>query len=158
MQNIYNISVLDSLGNKIILERYKGKLLLIVNVASKCRFTPQYKELEILYKTYHNKGLEILGFPSNDFANQEPGTNEEIQSFCTINYGVTFPIYAKIHVVGKNIHPLFTYLTNQKSGFLGKKIKWNFTKFLVDQRGNVVKRFSPATKPKRLTNDIEVYL
>lgn len=145
--------------NEVSLEEYKGKVLLIVNVASKCGFTPQYKELQEIYEAYKEKGLEILGFPCNQFMNQEPGTDQEIKSFCELNYGVTFPVFAKIDVNGSEAHPLFEYLTENAPGLLGSKaVKWNFTKFLVDSNGKVVNRYAPSTKPKDIIKDIEKLL
>lgn len=145
--------------NEVSLEEYKGKVLLIVNVASKCGFTPQYKELQEIYEAYKEKGLEILGFPCNQFMNQEPGTDQEIKSFCELNYGVTFPVFAKIDVNGSEAHPLFEYLTENAPGLLGSKaVKWNFTKFLVNSNGKVVNRYAPSTKPKDIIKDIEELL
>ena len=126
-----------------------------MNTASKCGFTPQFQGLQELYDTYAERGLEILGFPCNQFAGQDPGTNDEIRSFCQINYGVTFPIFEKINVNGKNAAPLYQYLKKQKSGALGSRIQWNFTKFLVDRKGNVVARYAPDVKPEDLKADIE---
>lgn len=133
-----------------------GKVLLIVNTASKCGLTPQYEGLEALYRKYKDSGLEILGFPCNQFRGQEPGSEEEIQSFCSLNYDVSFPLAAKIDVNGENADPLWEYLKEQQKGILGtRKIKWNFTKFLVDRKGNVVARFAPTDKPENLIEDIE---
>jgi glutathione peroxidase len=137
------------------LSDYKGRVLLIVNTASKCGFTPQYKDLQELYEKYHARGLEVLGFPSNQFMGQEPGTNEEVEQFCELNYGVTFPLFAKIDVKGSNAHPLFQYLTKHAPGFLSKEVKWNFTKFLVNKKGDVVKRYAPTTNPKSMAEDVE---
>jgi glutathione peroxidase len=156
--SIYNFTAKTITGEEKSLADYKGKVLLIVNVASKCGFTPQYKGLQELYETYKDKGLEILAFPCNQFLGQEPGTNEEIKEFCERNYGVTFPLFAKIDVNGPNAHPLYQYLTKEAPGFLTGAIKWNFTKFLVDREGNVVKRFAPATKPEELKEEIEKLL
>lgn len=149
MKSIYNIEVQTIAGETITLAPYKGKVLLIVNTASKCGFTGQYDGLQKLYKTYEDKGLVILGFPSNDFMKQEPGTNEEIQSFCKLNYGVTFPMFSKIHVKGSDQHPLYTNLTSKETNpdFSGK-ISWNFNKFLVSPDGKVVARFGSRTKPE----------
>jgi glutathione peroxidase len=158
MDNIYNITIQDAMGQAVSFEQYKGKVVLVVNVASKCGFTPQYEGLEQLYKTYHDRGFVILGFPSNQFASQEPGSNEEIQQFCKLTYDVTFPVMAKIDVNGDEEHPLFTYLKQAQSGLLGSKIKWNFTKFLIDREGNVVKRYAPTVVPEKLNKDIERYL
>ena len=153
--SIYDFTMRDSFGDEIPFSTYEGKVLLIVNTASKCGFTPQFQGLQELYDTYAERGLEILGFPCNQFAGQDPGTNEEIRSFCQINYGVTFPIFEKINVNGKNAAPLYQYLKKQKSGALGSRIQWNFTKFLVDRKGNVVARYAPDVKPEDLKADIE---
>lgn len=156
--SIYDFSVISAKGEKISLEKYKGKVLLIVNTASKCGFTPQYEELEKLYEDLGNEKFEILGFPCNQFAKQEPGNNDEIMQFCKLNYGVTFSIMAKIDVNGENAHPLFKYLKEQSKGILNKNIKWNFTKFLIDSKGNVVDRFAPVTAPKNIKKDIEALI
>jgi glutathione peroxidase len=153
--SIYDFTMRDSFGDDIPLSIYKGKVLLIVNTASKCGFTPQFQGLQELYDTYAQQGLEILGFPCNQFAGQDPGSNEEIRNFCQINYGVTFPIFDKIKVNGKNAAPLYQYLKRQKSGALGSRIQWNFTKFLADRQGNVVARYAPDVKPEDLKADIE---
>jgi len=157
--SIYDIEVKTIEGKTIKLDKYKGRVMLIVNVASKCGFTPQYKGLEDLYLKYHDKGLSILGFPCNQFLSQEPGTNKEIQKFCTLTYGVKFDMFAKINVNGDEAHPLYKYLKDKEPGFMGTKfIKWNFTKFLVDRNGNVIKRYAPSTEPKELEKDIEKLL
>lgn len=156
--SIYDFSVTTAGGEEKSLADYRGKVLLIVNVASKCGFTPQYKGLQKLYETYKDRGLEILGFPSNQFLGQEPGSNEEIQSFCQVNYGVSFPVFAKIDVNGASAHPLYQYLTKEAPGILGGAIKWNFTKFLVDRDGKIVKRFAPNTEPEKMTDKIEELL
>ena len=140
------------------LAQYKGKVLLIVNTATGCGFTPQYEGLQKLYDTYKDKGLVILDFPCNQFANQAPGTIDEINSFCTLNYGTTFPRFAKIDVNGDNESPLYTYLKKQKKGTLGTRIKWNFTKFLIDREGNVVQRYAPADTPESIEKDIVALL
>ena len=159
MANIYDFNVDDIHGKPVALDRYKGKVLLIVNTASKCGFTPQYEGLEALYQKLHGKGLEILGFPCNQFGAQEPGSEKEIESFCEINYGVTFPLFAKIDVNGKSAAPLYQYLKEAKPGLLGSEaIKWNFTKFLVDRNGNVVDRYAPKVEPENLTADVEKLL
>ena len=146
-------------GKETSLQSYQGKALLIVNVASKCGFTPQYDGLEKLYKKYKDQGLEILGFPCNQFGGQEPGTEAEIQNFCSLTYGVDFPMFAKVDVNGANAHPLYKYLTNEKPGILGTEaVKWNFTKFLIDKQGEPVKRFGSADKPESLEKDIEKVL
>src|SRR5699024_1376551 len=137
---------------------YRGKALLIVNTASECGFTPQFEGLQKLYDEYNEKGLEILGFPCNQFGGQDPGSDEEISEFCSMNYGVTFPMFSKVDVKGDQAHPLFRYLTEETKGILVDQIKWNFTKFLVDPDGNVVNRFSPQTKPENITKDIEKVL
>jgi glutathione peroxidase len=159
MATIYDFNVNDIAGKPVALERYRGKVLLIVNTASKCGFTPQYKGLEALHKKYRSQGLEVLGFPCNQFGAQEPGSAEEIESFCEINYGVTFPLFAKIDVNGDDTAPLFRHLKREKPGLLGSEaIKWNFTKFLVDRDGKVVERFAPNTEPAALAADIEKLL
>ncbi len=133
---------------------YKGKTVIVVNTASKCGLTPQYEGLEKLYDTYKNQGLVILGFPCNQFGNQEPGNAEEIEEFCQLNYGVSFPMFAKIEVNGKNTHPIFKYLKSELGGFLGSDIKWNFTKFVIDKTGKPVKRFAPITTPESMEDYI----
>lgn len=152
---VHNYSVKTMSGAEKSLADYKGKVLLIVNTASKCGFTPQFKELQELYDAYKDSGLEVLGFPCNQFGGQDPGSNEEIAQFCEKNYGVTFPMFSKIDVKGDGAHPLFQYLTDEAKGMLTKQIKWNFTKFLVNQEGEVVKRFAPQTKPKQIEKEIE---
>lgn len=152
--NIYEFNADTIEGNNISLEKYKGKVLLIVNTASKCGFTPQYKELEALYQKLGNDKFEVLGFPCNQFANQEPGSNDEIKNFCEINYGVTFQIFDKVDVRGENAHPLFKFLTSEKKGLFGGSVKWNFTKFLIDKNGNVVERFAPTTSPLKIEKQI----
>jgi glutathione peroxidase-family protein len=148
MAKIHEFEAKDITGKARSLSEFAGKVLLIVNVASKCGFTPQYKTLERLYQRYRARGFEVLGFPSNDFARQEPGTDAEIQSFCSVNYGVTFPLFSKIPVNGKDAHPLYAFLTDKKAnnGF-GGKITWNFNKFLVDRGGNVIARFGSKDDP-----------
>jgi glutathione peroxidase len=159
MFSIYDFQVDTIQGEKTTLEPYKGKVLLIVNVASQCGFTRQYDGLEALYRKYKDKGLVVLGFPCNQFGSQEPGTEKEIQNFCRVNFGVTFPMFSKINVNGEDTHPLYQYLKSQKPGLLGTEaIKWNFTKFLVDKEGNVVERFGSSTKPVELEDDIEALL
>jgi glutathione peroxidase len=146
-------------GQEISLGQYEGKVLLIVNTASKCGFTPQYEELQELYDLFNNQGFTVLGFPCNQFMNQEPGSEEEIKSFCEINYKITFPMFAKVDVKGPSAHPLFVYLTEKAPGLLGSKnIKWNFTKFLVDSKGAVIKRYAPSTKPKEIIDDLKKIL
>lgn len=157
--SIYDYQVKDINGNEISMSKYKGKVLLIVNVASKCGFTKQYKGLEQLYKTYKDKDFMVLGFPSNEFSNQEPGDEEEIKKFCSLTYDVNFDMFSKVEVNGENTTPLYEYLKKEKKGIFGsKKIKWNFTKFLVDKNGNVLKRYTPTKKPESLINDIEKLL
>lgn len=157
--NVYDFKAKTINGKEISLGDFKNKVLLIVNVASKCGFTPQYEGLEKLYKDYQTKGLEILGFPCNQFGHQEPGTEAEIQSFCSLTYGVSFPMFAKVDVNGDNAHPLYKYLTHDKPGILGTEaIKWNFTKFLIGKDGEPIKRYGSADKPESLVGDIEAAL
>lgn len=158
MSKIYDFTVKDAAGKEQPLSQFKDKVLLVVNTASNCGFTPQYKELQQLYDAYHEQGLVILAFPCNQFGSQEPGDDAEIQQFCQLNYGVTFPVYAKIDVNGKNAHPLYRYLRSQKKSLLGNAIKWNFTKFLVDRQGNFIERFEPAFKPAQIAPHIEKLL
>lgn len=155
MTTVYDFSAKTITGEDKSLKEYEGKVLVIVNTASKCGFTPQYKELEALYEKYNNQGFEILGFPCNQFMKQEPGTEADIQEFCQMNYGVTFPMFSKIDVKGKNAHPLFQYLTKNTSGVLSSEVKWNFTKFLINKKGEVVNRFAPATSPEKMVKEIE---
>jgi len=156
MASIYDITVNDIHGKPVKLDRYKGKVMLIVNTASQCGFTPQYKGLEKLYEKFHEQGLEILGFPCNQFGQQEPGDEKEIAQFCELNYGVTFPMFAKVDVNGEKAAPVYKYLKAEKPGLLGSEgIKWNFTKFLVDRKGNVVKRYAPNDTPESLAGDVE---
>ena len=155
MASLYDISVDDIHGKPVKLSKYKGKVLLIVNTASECGFTPQYKGLEALHRKLHGKGLEVLGFPCNQFGGQEPGDEKAIEQFCEINFGVTFPMFAKVDVNGEQASPLFKHLKSAKKGVLGSEgIKWNFTKFLVDRDGNVVERYAPKTEPKDLEADV----
>lgn len=142
-------------GQEVSMSDYKGKIVLVVNTASKCGLTPQFEGLEALYKGYKDKGLEILGFPCNQFAKQDKGSNEEIHEFCQLNYGVSFTMFEKIYVNGNNAHPLYKYLKNEAKGLLSKEIKWNFTKFLIDSEGNVVKRYAPTVEPLKIKDDIE---
>jgi glutathione peroxidase len=154
-QSIYDFHAATIGGAEIPLADYKGKVMLIVNTASKCGFTPQFDGLEKIHKKFADKGLAVLGFPCNQFGQQDPGNNSEIESFCQLNYGVSFPMYAKIDVNGPTAHPLFTYLKEEAPGILGSKgIKWNFTKFLVDKTGKVVQRYAPQTKPEDIEQDI----
>lgn len=158
-ENIYSISVQDIKRKETTLSSYKDKVLLVVNVASKCGFTPQYTGLEGLYRKYKERGLEILGFPCNQFGAQEPGDEQEIQNFCKMNYDVSFPLFAKVNVNGGETAPIFEFLKSSKPGILGTEaIKWNFTKFLVDRSGQVVARFAPNTKPEDLEKEIEKLL
>lgn len=142
-------------GQEVSMKEYEGKVVLVVNTASKCGLTPQFEGLEALYKEYKEKGLEILGFPCNQFAKQDSGSNEEIHSFCQLNYGVSFTMFEKIDVNGKNAHPLYKYLKDEAKGLLSNEIKWNFTKFLIDSNGNVVKRYAPTVNPLKIKDDIE---
>jgi glutathione peroxidase len=174
--SVYDFKVNTIDGDEIKLEDYNGKVLVIVNTASKCGFTPQYSELEKLYKKYKDKGLEVLGFPCNQFGEQEPGTSDEIKNFCLINYGVTFPLFEKVNVKGDNASPLFNYLTANapfkgidENHPIGKRlseiisvendtIKWNFTKFLINRSGNVINRFEPTAEPVQMESEIEKLL
>mgnify|MGYP000047102615 FL=1 len=159
MSSIYEFEAATGQGQQTSLEQYKGKVLLIVNTASKCGLTPQFEGLEALYGQYRDQGLEILGFPCNQFANQDPGSDNDIQTFCQMNYGVSFPMYSKIDVNGNSAHPLFNHLKTEAPGVLGSKnIKWNFTKFLVGRDGKVIGRFAPATKPEKMAKAIEAAL
>ena len=159
MASLYDITVDDIHGKPVKLARYKGKVLLIVNTASECGFTPQYKGLEQLYGKLHGKGLEVLGFPCNQFGEQEPGDEKAIEQFCELNYGVTFPLFAKVDVNGANASPLYKHLKSAKKGLLGSEaIKWIFTKFLVDRDGTVVERYAPKTEPKDLEADVKKLL
>lgn len=147
--NVYTFEVKTASGEAFPLDQFKGKVLMLVNVASKCGFTPQYEDLQKLYEDYKDKGLVILGFPANNFMNQEPGSNEQIQEFCQINYGVTFPVLAKISVKGKDIHPLYAWLTDKKNHpETGGSIGWNFTKFLIDKEGKVSARYASRVNPR----------
>ena len=155
MTTAHDFSARDIDGNEQALSQYKGKALLIVNVASKCGFTKQYSGLEALQKQFHGKGFEVLGFPCDQFGHQEPGDEAEIKNFCTLTYDVTFPMFAKINVNGSGTHPLYEWLKKEKTGLLGiGAIKWNFTKFLVDRDGNVVKRYAPSDEPEAIGKDI----
>ncbi|MCY8936662.1 glutathione peroxidase [Peribacillus frigoritolerans] len=154
--SIYEFEVNKINGDTISLEEYKGKVMIIVNTASKCGFSPQYDDLQSLYVQYKEDGVVVLGFPCNQFLNQEPGDDLEIDSYCKLNHGVTFPMFAKVNVKGKEAHPLFSYLTENAPGVMGSKsIKWNFTKFLIDRNGNIVSRFAPKTKPLEMEEDIK---
>lgn len=152
--SIHPFSAVLMNGEEKSLADYKGKVLLIVNTATKCGFASQLKELQALYEKHKEEGFEVLGFPCNQFKNQEPGTNEETEEVCQLNFGVDFPLFQKIDVNGENAHPLYNYLTTEKKGLMTSAIKWNFTKFLIDQDGEVVKRYAPTTTPKKLEADI----
>ena len=158
MPAVYDFSAKSLAGEDVPLRRYEGQVLLIVNTASACGFTPQYKGLEALQRELAPRGFSVLGFPCNQFGAQEPGDAKAIEAFCESKYHVTFPIFAKIDVNGSNAHPLYQYLKNEKSGLLGASIKWNFTKFLVDRSGKVVARHAPTAKPEGLTKEIEALL
>lgn len=154
--NIYQFSVKNNKGEEINLEQYKGKVLLIVNTASKCGFTPQYDGLQALYDEYDRDSFEVLAFPCDQFGHQEPGNDEEIEQFCSLNFGVKFPLFQKLEVNGKNAAPVFDYLKTEAPGLMGSKsIKWNFTKFLISKDGQPIKRYGPNTKPEAIKSDIE---
>jgi glutathione peroxidase len=156
MGSVYEFSAKTIDGKTRKLADYKGKVLLVVNTASQCGFTPQYKGLEALYEKYKDKGFAVLGFPSNQFGQQEPGADSEIAEFCEMNFGVTFPLFSKVNVNGADAHPLFKYLASSKKGLLGSEaIKWNFTKFLIGRDGEVIDRYAPTTKPEDIAKDIE---
>ena len=158
MPSIYDFTAKSLTGEDVPLRRFEGQVLLIVNTASACGFTPQYGGLEALYQALGPRGFSVLGFPCNQFGGQEPGDAAQIERFCSSNYAVTFPMFAKIDVNGSNAHPLFDYLKSAKSGLLGPSIKWNFTKFLVDRSGTVVARHAPTAKPEGLAKEIEALL
>ncbi|MDA7602412.1 glutathione peroxidase [Gammaproteobacteria bacterium] len=154
--NIYNHSCNDNSGNLQNLSAFEGQALLIVNTASKCGFTPQYNGLQELQEKFKDSGFSVLAFPCNQFGGQEPGSSEEIQEFCTVNYGINFPIFEKVDVKGEDAHPLFKYLTSEKKGLLGSEsIKWNFTKFLINKEGKPIARFAPNTTPEKISKEIE---
>jgi glutathione peroxidase len=158
-QTIYDFSALSITGQRADLASQRGKVLLIVNTASACGFTPQFAGLEELWEDYRDRGLVVVGFPSNQFGSQDPGSNEEIASFCSVNYGVNFPMMAKVDVNGPQAHPLWQWLTAEAPGLLGSQaVKWNFTKFLVGRDGKVIKRYAPTDKPQSLRKDIEAAL
>lgn len=158
-QRIYDFEAREIDGQEISLAEFKGQVMLIVNTASQCGFTPQFAGLETLHKTYAERGLAVLGFPCNQFGSQDPGSDSEISSFCELNYGVTFPMMAKVDVNGPKAHPLYQWLSAEAPGLLGSKsIKWNFTKFLVDKQGHVIKRYAPLDKPENMARDIEAAL
>ncbi len=159
MSSVYDFSAKNILGEDVQLSDFRGQVILVVNTASKCGFTPQFKGLESLYGSYKERGFSVLGFPCNQFMQQDPGSDAEISSFCELNYGVTFPMFAKIDVNGDGAHPLFKYLAAEAPGLLGSKaIKWNFTKFLINRQGQVVHRYAPTTDPLQITKDIEALL
>lgn len=158
MSSIYDFAAKSLAGEDVALKRYVGQVLLIVNTASACGFTPQYKGLEALQKSYGSRGFSVLGFPCNQFGRQEPGNAAQIQEFCTSNYAVSFPMFDKIDVNGDHAHPLYKFLKGEKSGLLGPSIKWNFTKFLIDRSGKVVARHAPTTTPEALKKEIEALL
>jgi glutathione peroxidase len=158
MAGIYDFSAKSLSGEETPLKQFEGQVLLIVNTASACGFTPQYKGLETLHQELAPRGFAVLGFPCNQFGGQEPGDATQIEQFCSTNYAITFPMFAKVDVNGDNAHPLFKYLKNAKSGLLGSSIKWNFTKFLVDRSGKVVARHAPTARPESLTREIEALL
>jgi len=156
--NFYDFTAKSLQGKEIRMDTYRGKVVLVVNTASECGLTPQFEGLELLYKKFKDQGFVILGFPCNQFGNQEPGTEKEISEGCLINYGVTFPMFSKIEVNGKDAHPIYKYLKKNLRGLFGKGIKWNFTKFIIDSKGILVKRYSPTTVPEKLVVDIEKLL
>jgi glutathione peroxidase len=158
MSGIYDFTAKSLAGEDVPLQRYEGRVLLIVNTASACGFTPQYKGLEALQQELGPRGFSVLGFPCNQFGGQGPGDARQIGQFCASNYAITFPMFAKIEVNGNNVHPLYQYLKNERSGLLGPSIKWNFTKFLVDRLGRVVARYAPTVKPEGLKKEIEALL
>jgi len=157
-QKFYDLNANSLQGKNVSMEEYKGKVVVVVNTASKCGFTPQYEGLEKLYKDYKDKGLVVLGFPCNQFGNQEPGSEKDIAEGCLLNYGVSFPMFSKVFVNGENTHPVFSYLKNELKGTLGNNVKWNFTKFVIDRNGIPVKRFAPITKPESMKDTIEQLL
>ena len=154
----YSFSALNIKGEETNLSQFEGKTVLVVNTASKCGLTPQFEGLEHLYRKYRDQGFVVLGFPCNQFAKQEPGSEQDIAEFCELNYGVSFPMFAKVDVNGPDAHPLFKYLKKELPGLLGGKIKWNFTKFLIDPKGRPVRRFSPTTKPEKIEASLQPYL
>ncbi len=158
MTNIFQFKATSIDSKEIPIESYKGQIILVVNTASKCGFAPQYKGLQKIYEKYKDKNFVILAFPCNQFGGQEPGNNKEIKEFCSLNYGVTFPMFSRAEVNGENAHPFFKYLKKKLPGIMGERIKWNFTKFLIDKEGNPRKRFAPTTKPENLYKDIELLI
>lgn len=158
MMGFYDYSARKMNGREVKMETYKGKVVIVVNTASKCGFTPQFAELETLYKKYKDQGLAILGFPCNQFANQDPASNQEIQNFCQLNYGVSFDMFEKVDVNGPETTPLYQFLKEEAKGAFGGKIKWNFTKFLIDRKGEVIRRYAPATPPLKMEEEIKKLL
>ncbi len=158
MMGFYDYSARKMNGREVKMETYKGKVVIVVNTASKCGFTPQFAELETLYKKYKDQGLAILGFPCNQFANQDPASNQEIQNFCQLNYGVSFDMFEKVDVNGPETTPLYQFLKEEAKGAFGGKIKWNFTKFLIDRKGEVIRRYAPATPPLKMEEEIRKLL
>lgn len=158
MERVYDFKALTSKGKELDFAQFEGKVLLIVNTASKCGFTPQFAGLEQLNQEYKDRGLVVIGFPCNQFASQDPGSDSEIEGFCQLNYGVTFQIMKKVDVNGSEAHPIFQYLKSQTKGLLGSSIKWNFTKFLISRDGKTIKRYAPTTKPEKMKSDIEAML
>ena len=157
IMGFYDFKAVKMNGQEVSMEEYKGKVVLVVNTASKCGFTPQFKGLQELYDKYHEQGLEILGFPCNQFAGQDPGENSQISEFCSLNYGVTFTMFEKINVNGDDAHPLYKFLKDEKHGLM-KAIKWNFEKFLIDREGNVIERFASTKTPEKIEDDIKKLL
>ncbi|MDR3528635.1 MAG: glutathione peroxidase [Rhizomicrobium sp.] len=155
MTTLYDFSAPTLSGDEIRLKDFAGQVVVVVNTASKCGFTPQYAGLESLYQTYKSRGLVVLGFPCNQFGAQEPGSADDIAAFCAINYGVTFPVFAKVDVNGAQAHPLFSYLTKALPGWMGRRVRWNFTKFLIARDGTPLRRFAPTTEPQRLALHID---
>ena len=158
MTGVHDFTAKSLAGEDIPLKRYEGQILLIVNTASACGFTPQYKGLEALHQAFSPRGFSVLGFPCNQFGGQEPGNARQIEQFCTSNYAITFPIFAKIDVNGSSAHPLYKYLQSARAGLLGPSLKWNFTKFLIDRQGRVAGRYAPTVRPESLTREIEALL
>ncbi|HQN20910.1 MAG TPA: glutathione peroxidase [Thermotogota bacterium] len=156
--SFYDYSARKMNGREVKMETYKGKVVIVVNTASKCGFTPQFAELETLYEKYKDQGLAILGFPCNQFANQDPASNQEIQNFCQLNYGVSFDMFEKVDVNGPETTPLYQFLKEEAKGAFGGKIKWNFTKFLIDRKGEVIRRYAPATPPLKMEEEIKKLL
>lgn len=157
-QNIYQFSAVANNQQETSFDQFSGKVLLVVNTASACGFTPQYQGLEKLQQQFGEQGFTVLAFPCNQFGKQESGSDEEIKGFCDLNFNISFPLFAKIDVNGRDEHPLYAWLKQQKPGILGRNIKWNFTKFLVDKQGQVVKRYAPTTKPEQIVDDIKKLL